>query len=252
MVVLDLKNINKSFGGNQVIQNLNLQLDKGKIYALLGDNGTGKTTLLNIINGQVFADSGDVIFKQKNINYRPTYKRANTGIVRLWQHGKVFENMTVFENLLTVRKQLGENLLNYIFQFKNLKKQQSTNKRDAEKVLQKLELSDKAKNLGKELSFGQQRLLDFGRVMMHPDIEQGELLILIDEPFAGIHENLIKKITLILQNFANKGNTILMIEHNIKEVVRFADKVLLMQNGRIAQQIISDKFDELKISAANG
>lgn len=232
MTVLSLQHINKRFEGRQVINDLSLQLESGKIYALIGENGAGKTTLLNLINGQVACDSGAIQLKEKNIIEEPTNKRANMGIVRLWQHSNLFQNMTVLNNLLVVPKSKGEHLRFYFS--REARKEQQEHRRFALEILKELELSDKANNLGKELSFGQQRLVAFGRIMMDSRVStHTPLLILADEPFAGVHESLIKKISQILRNLADIGHTILMIEHNIKQAKLIADEILKMESGKV-------------------
>jgi len=234
MSVLILQNINKRFEGNQVIDDLSLQLEVGKVYALIGGNGVGKTTLLNIINGQITCDSGIIQFKGENITKTKTYKRANMGISRLWQHGKLFQNMTVLDNLLVVPKVKGEHLRYSLFL--STWREQKNYRDKALEIIEELELSEKVNDLGKQLSFGQQRLLAFGRVMMESRSSSKELLILVDEPFAGIHELLISKISKILKVLAAKGHTILMIEHNIIQANKIADEVLKMESGKILSQ----------------
>jgi ABC-type branched-subunit amino acid transport system ATPase component len=242
--MLEIKNISKSFAGNNVIQNFSMKLEKGRIYVLFGTNGAGKTTLLNIVNGQIQHDTGQIVFDNKNISKLSMSERANLGILRLWQQGKVFKNMTVLDNLLVSVDTLGENLINYAFQFHKIRSQNKNNIKRANEVMNILEIESKSNQLAKELSFGQQRLLSFGRIMMNPLLEKGNTLILADEPFAGIHKELIKKISDLLYDFAKKGNTVLMIEHNIDEAIDFADDILLMQEGTLNKQFQKKNLSE--------
>lgn len=236
--MLKLEHVNKSFGGNNVIQDLSIELKAGNIHALLGANGTGKTTLLNIINGQITHDRGKIYLNHQDVSNEKAFKRANMGVLRLWQHSKIFPNMTVLDNLMVVPENLGEKLLNYLIQPMSVKKEQEKIKENALEILEKLELRDKSKHLGKELSYGQQRLLAFGRIMMDAFEKEG-LVILIDEPFAGVHISLIEKISDIIRELSDRGNLILMIEHNIDKVVSFSDEILIMANGKIEQRFKS-------------
>ncbi len=221
---LELKNITHAFGGNTLLENCSYSFGKGKIYSIQGNNGAGKTTLLNIINGFIKPKKGVVLI---NNNYEVSKNSVNksnrNGIIRLWQKGEVFRNLSVVDNLCVATNHIGENLLNYIFKNSQIKQQEVFINNNAQEILKLIGLSNKTNELVKDLSFGQQRLVAFGRLLMDERIEKGETTILLDEPFSGIHTDLIEIISNKIKKIAQQGNIVIIIEHNFKRLIEIAD-----------------------------
>lgn len=233
--MLEAKNIYFSLNGNNILNGVNLSLEKGKIFGLIGPNGAGKTTLLNVLSGFLSPTTGETIWNGQNILENSPHITFSKGIVRTWQEGRIFKNLTVMDNLLCMEKSPGENLLNYLFKYRKIKAYEQIRLRKAQEIIRHLNLESKENNLGKELSYGQQKLLSIGRMLMLNDLENGHKCILMDEPFTGVHEDMTNEISRIVKKIADHGNTVLMVEHNLEATFALADIVLVMNEGRIVK-----------------
>ena len=209
--MLELKDIHKSFGDVQVLNGVNLRLEKGFVYTLRGGNGSGKTTLINIISGYLAPTKGVVRFKGKKIAKFAPYYINRLGIGRTFQDLRLATQMTVYENiLLALEKKM----------FANPDKEQ---KERADEILEKVSLTEKRNELAGEISYGQQKLLTIGCC-----IANNADLLLIDEPVAGIDKDNILKITNLIKQLKQEGKTILQIEHNTDYINATSDYVLNM------------------------
>lgn len=209
-VELELRNVSKHFGGVTALDDVSFSLEKGKTLGLVGGNGSGKTTLLNVITKMVVPDSGEIFFKGTRIDKLPAYRIARKGIGRIFQQGGIFRNMTVLENLLVAND--------------------SARKEQAEKILEKVGLAGKIDDEAATLSGGQQRLLEFGRVMIRKDE-----LILLDEPFAGVSAGNTEKIEGVIKGLRKENKTIILIEHDAARIKRLCSHILELDKGKIVQ-----------------
>lgn len=223
-----------------VLEDIDLMLPKGKITALIGGNGTGKTTLFNIISGFFNADDGKIEFKPNgnltNLTNLKAHKIARLGIGRMFQDNHIFQNMTVLENMLIAdENHYGERPFETIINLRgsNTIEKQRTEK--AEQIFIDLFGNDnpflKMKNdKAEHLSYGQQRLLGLARLLMG-----NYKLLLLDEPTSGVNPQIVDKIKEIIKFFVyKKGLTIFLIEHNMKFVLDVADFCHFMSKGIIA------------------
>ena len=233
MELLQARDISYSFKQTSLLKDVHLSLKTGRVYSLVGSNGAGKTTLLNVIGGYLKPYTGRIYFKRKLINSLPPQSRALNGIIRLWQGSRVFKNLSVLDNLLTVNAHPGENLLNYIFHLTKVNVFETFNRKKAEEILFHLGLTEKSNLLADELSIGEERLLAFGRILMNNRIQQGNQLILLDEPFTGVNDHKIDFIGNMILQFAKSGNAVLIVEHNVKKVFKISHEVIVMHDGSI-------------------
>lgn len=225
--MLRAEHITKSFGGISLIEEASLYIRAGDIVGIMGDNGTGKTTFFNILTGMVKPESGQLWFDEENITSTTPLVRAQKGMVRLFQKPRVFAKQTLVENLLAaVHQHPGEIWWKYFVQYPQIKKFEAHACQEAYDVLEIIGLMGKSSHLGEELSYGQQKLLSFGMLLMNKP-----RLILLDEFFAGVSEEMVLKMMDVLKSLQAKGIAILMIEHHQEALFQICDRVCVLQNG---------------------
>lgn len=249
--ILDIDNISKSFftkvktdkydsyeEEHVLLRNFSLEIPQNKVTCLIGGNGTGKTTLFNLINGFLKPDAGSIFYhgnaKSMDLTKIAAHKIPHIGIGRLFQDNHIFENLTLAENLaLASENRSGENPWQAVFQKNKYTHNQKENIILAERRLNELFGSDnKFWNLRNEfagsLSFGEKRLLGLARLMM------GEYkLVLLDEPTSGVNPVLFDSIANIIHVMISKGITVFMIEHNMPFVKTIADRCAFVDHGKV-------------------
>lgn len=229
-IILQISNLIKSFNGIRAVDNISFSIEKATVTSIIGPNGAGKTTLFNLINGFINQDSGCVYYKGRKIDKLSPENRAKIGIGRLWQDIRLFRNMTVLENLLVAKKNNpGEIVRRNFFLPKSIAKFEKHNIELAEEILGFINLKIQQNTLAQNLSYGQQKLLAIGRLLMN-DAE----LLLLDEPFAGVNPIMIDEISELIKKIVEQGKTILMIEHNVPKALSISDFVFVMDEGKIA------------------
>lgn len=229
MELLQLKCITKSFDGLTVIDDLSASFERGKVTGLVGPNGAGKTTLFNVIAGVLTPDRGEIVLSGTSLNALNAWQRAQFGIGRLWQDVRVFEKLTVLENVLVARKgHPGEGIRNNFLRNRTVSRFERENLEYARRWLDSVGLSREEGALAGSLSFGQQKLLAIARLLAND-----ATLLLLDEPTSGIHPDLIGSILTVIRKIAQDGKTIIVIEHNFGLVRGIADWLHVMHKGRI-------------------
>jgi ABC-type branched-subunit amino acid transport system ATPase component len=217
-VFLKIEKISKAFGERVLFNELSLELEKGKVYTLMGANGSGKTTLFNIITGFVRANSGNVLFDNVNLGLLPPYKINRLGISRTFQDLRIINNLSLRENILLA-------LEKKMFQFTT-----SGDENTTLEILGRICLNEQKDRIGNDLSFGQKKLLALGCCLCN-----NPKLILLDEPISGIDKENRKNITKIILELKNEGISILQIEHNKEYIQSTSDYVLLLKNMKLYQ-----------------
>ena len=231
--MLQISKINKSFGGLKVLNNLSLKIEKGSISGLIGPNGAGKTTLFNVINGSIKPDSGSVQLDNYELIGLQPHELFKIGILRTFQIPHEFFSLTVLDNLLVVPpNKIGETFFGQWFFEKKIKKIEEINVKKAKDILDILGLSHLEKEYAGNLSGGQKKLLELGRVMMvEPEI------ILLDEVGAGVNKTLLKKISNIIKKLnKEKKYTFIMIEHDLDFISKLCDTIIVMAEGQFLTQ----------------
>ena len=222
--ILETKNLNKRFGGITAVNKFNLQIKEGEILGLIGPNGAGKTTFFNLITGFLKPDSGTVLLKGKNITKLKPHKIANLGMVRTFQIIKPFKQMLAVENVAVAclsdrskKKRKGMDIIT-----KTLK------------ALRQVEIIPPAENMFKlasQLSHGYTKRLDIARALaLEPEI------LLLDEPFGGLGLKETPIMSSLIQRLNEQGLTIIIIEHKMRELMKLAQKIVVMHfGGKIAE-----------------
>jgi len=223
--MLRVKNLKKYFGGVKAVDNCSFDVKKGSITALIGPNGAGKSTIFNIICGILKADSGKIILDGKDITNLPTYKIANLGVSYLFQRTRLFNNLTVKENLLLAFDNEDTKFWKNLFGMNKITEEKEKKIKDMLKIINMEKFEDR---LARELSYGQKRLVELVRVIIKP-----HKLLMLDEPVAGVNPLLRKKIAELLLNLKKQEETILLIEHDINFVLGISDKVIVLDEGKV-------------------
>ena len=212
--MLSIQNINKTIKDKNIIDNISFEVPSGCISGLLGPNGAGKTTTFYIIAGLIKADKGDIFLADKNVSNFAMHKRSKLGIKYLPQEPSIFQNLSVYENLLGLAElsfKTKEDIENFIT-----------------KSIDEFNLSEILNHKGRQLSGGQRRKVEIARTLAaNPKI------ILLDEPFAGIDPIAIDEIKQVLMKLKNKNIGILITDHNVREALEICDNAIVINNGSI-------------------
>lgn len=241
--MLEIKNIHKSFGEQKVLQGLSMEFEKGKIHTLIGGNGTGKTTLFNLITGFLRPDQGEIKLNGKRINNHSPVFINSKGITRTFQDLRIINQLSVRENiLLSFKNNPGEKIINSILPARVFKTQYNFLSQKADSIIDNIHLKNVENNLAGEISYGQQKLLTIGCCLAN-DAE----VLLLDEPVAGIDKENYQRIYHLILDLKREGKTILQIEHNHNFVESLSDNIWFLHSGKSQwfsdyQQFISNEF----------
>lgn len=227
--ILDIKNIYKHYEGIIAVNKVSLSIMPGTITGIYGDNGAGKTTLFNLISGFEKPDKGSIQFYGKDITHKSVIARAGLGMGRLFQAARVFNDVSVIDNLLAAgNNHQARHLHNYIFQYRTIKRNIIRDTEKAYKILDQFNLKDKALLKAYELSVGERKILSLVCLLMND-----AKLLLLDEPFAGINETAITQIKDIFCLLKANHLTLLLIDHNKEQLYQISDTVYKMKQGKL-------------------
>lgn len=236
MAILEIRNLEKRFGGLQVIMGVTLSLEPGEHHAVIGPNGAGKSTLFNLITGKYKPSAGEVLFKGRQITGLPAHRIARMGLTRSFQITNIFKNMTVFENIRNAvlsRNRIRYNVISRLSGMHRVKE-------ETDDILHRIGLIEKKDEISGELAHGHKRALELGLALaMDPE------LILLDEPTAGMpSEETMQMVELIEKN--TSGKTLIIVEHDMDVVFSIANRITVLYYGSILasgtpEQIRSDQ-----------
>lgn len=210
----------KSFGGVTAVDAASVTFQEGKVNGLIGPNGSGKTTFFNCVTGMIKPDSGEVMYRGKNITGQSPDRIARAGIGRSFQLCRVFPRMTVMENMLVaVRSTSIRQQLRSAHDPEELERARSWLRRVGIDHLEHAE--------ARNLSYGQQKLLELAGVLMgDPDT------IMLDEPAGGVNPALIGRISTLVRELNDEGKTFIIVEHNMEMVMSLCDHIIVFDRGR--------------------
>jgi len=213
MKILSVENLGKSFGGIRANQGISFDIEEGEILGIIGPNGAGKSTLFDLITGYTKADTGRILFNDKNISGMRPDKISNLGIGRTFQKLKPFADMTLLENVM----------IGAFARESNIK-----NARDkALEIIDFVDLIEKRHHFARELSTGQRKRLELARAMA---IEPK--LLLMDEVAGGVDQKTIPGLVKLIKKMKASGVTIATIEHNINIIMEVSDNILALDQGQ--------------------
>ena len=226
---LEVTNLKKSFGGIKAVDVESLNLNRNELTSIIGPNGAGKTTFFDLISGFQTSDEGKVYLNDKNITKSQPYAIARLGMIRTFQLTKVFDRMTVLENMMFSASTVNND--SFLKSLAKLPSQKTTEKKIRDKsfeIMKELNIDHMANSYAREMSGGQKKLLELGRsIINNPSV------LLLDEPLAGVNPKLAEEILQIILNLSGKGISILMVEHNIEAVMKISERVIVLAEGKV-------------------
>lgn len=239
MSLLSLKRLTKNFGGLTAVNNVSFDVDQGSIVGLIGPNGAGKTTVFNLITGIYRPDQGEITFNQASLVNRATHRIVKMGIARTFQTIRLFQNLSVLENVLAgCHCQMRSGVFSSMFHTPWQRREERRALESSMKALEFVGLSHEAEQLSKNLSYGNQRLLEIARALA----TEAKLLIL-DEPAGGMNEQETSQLVHLIELLRERGITILLIEHDMSLVMRVCEKIVVLEYG---SKIAEGSPDEIK------
>jgi len=228
MKVLEVDNLEKSFGGVRAVDGISFSVEEGDTVGIIGPNGAGKTTVFNLITGFYRVDDGKIFFHGKNITNTPPYKLPHLGIARTFQNLRLFSNLTVFENVLSAfLRRDGYNVGSSVFRTTDYFIKESKAEEKARELIEFFQLSGKEDYPANSLPYGEQRRLEIARALaLEPK------LLLIDEPGAGMNPREVQDLLQTLREVKERFSlSIVIIEHQMGLVMNISDKVVVMDFG---------------------
>ena len=218
---IETDSIIKKFGALTAIDQLSLSIQRARTTSIIGPNGSGKSTLVNLLSGVLPLDGGIVIIDGSGLRVVNAHEIVERGLTRTFQEVRLFDQISVLDNILVVLTE--RRLLHSLFE--------RIGKRHRERcqvILETLGIWDKRDALALELSYGQRKLLEIGRVMA-----LGAEIVLLDEPFAGLFPHMMEQVKSILKQMRAEGRTIVLISHNMEIVRELSDQLIVLESGAL-------------------
>jgi branched-chain amino acid transport system ATP-binding protein len=244
---LVLRQVSKAWGGVRVLDHVSIEVSVSDITGLIGPNGAGKTTLFGAICGTVPIDQGTVSFASQQLDGLDPSRRARRGLLRSFQVPRPFSNLSVRANLAVAAcDQVGESLARVFFRPTGVRQREAAIAAQAERVIDTLNLRAVADRNASQLSGGQLKLLEFGRLLM-----ADPKLLLLDEPFAGVNPVLAEEIAGCIRLLNASGIGFFIIEHDLRALSRLASTLFAMDRGAIiASGVPADVLSNQQLRAA--
>lgn len=226
-VLLEANNVAKHFGGVKALRDVSLTIREGEIYGLIGPNGAGKTTFFNCLTGLYVPDGGGFNFAGTPLQADAPHQAAERGVARTFQNIRLFGNMTAIENVMVgrhVRTKSG--VLGAMLQSAAARAEEAAIRQRAMDLLHYVRIEERADDLAKNLSYGDQRRLEIARALATEP-----KLLCLDEPAAGMNHTETEELRDLIDGIRRDGITILLIEHDVKLVMGLCDRVAVLDYG---------------------
>lgn len=228
MSLLEVKNINKLFGGLHAVNDVSFSVAEKTIKAVIGPNGAGKTTLFNLISGNIPANSGEVYFNNQPIHGLRPHQIAQHGISRTFQNIKLFPGMSALENVMVgCHPKSKAGFLAGMLRLPSTWKEEKNIRKRALDLLELLDIADLAHIEATSLAFGQQRAIEFARALASEPT-----LLLLDEPAAGLNIYETAEVARLITKIQQRGITVLLVEHDMSLVMDISDEIVVLSFGQ--------------------
>ena len=227
--VLRVQGLSRSFGGIQAVNDCTFEVQPGVITGLIGPNGAGKTTVFNLITGFLSANHGSIRLQGTEILGLSPHRVERLGVVRTFQHLRLWNKMSVLENvLLGCATPAGENVFSLFLRAGAVRAEEQRARDRAMEVLSFFGLTDRARELAEDLAYPEQKLLSMARIFA-----TDAPVLLLDEPTSGLDSESLGRIIPMVRRLVDHGKTILLIEHNMELISELADQVVFLHQGRV-------------------
>ncbi|MFC1862890.1 ABC transporter ATP-binding protein [Thermodesulfobacteriota bacterium] len=227
MSILKIKNIAKDFGGLRALNKVNFEVQQGEILGLIGPNGSGKTTMLNVITGFLKPTKGRITFKDEIISGSKPYQIAKKGVIRTFQHTSIFPDLTVEENIVRgAHLHDASSVLGSFFLSKKYKEKEVELRQEVMDILAFVNLKEKSKMIARNLWAAEQKILEIAIALAaRPD------LLLLDEPASGMNLAEALRSMELIKLIQKNGTTIIIIEHNMKVIMQLCSRIVVLNEG---------------------
>jgi len=227
--MLEVQNLSMRFGGLLAVDKVSLDVQEHEIVSIIGPNGAGKTTVFNCMSGFYTPTGGKILFEGKEVQGKPDYKISRLGMVRTFQHVRLFSQMTVVENLLVAQhRHLNTNLISGLLKTPNYREREQKSLDRAAYWLDRVGLLSLANREAGNLAYGQQRRLEIARCMVTEP-----RLLMLDEPAAGLNPAETKELNQLIVSLKEDYNvSVVLIEHDMSLVMDISDRINVINQGR--------------------
>ena len=226
-MLLRTEALTKAFGGLLAVNTVNFELAEGEVTAIIGPNGSGKTTFFNVLSGILPATAGKVFFKGEDVTRLKAHAMTGRGMARTFQNIRLFQSLTAHDNVVVGRySRTQSGLWDGVFRSARLRHEEQENRAQAEALLHFVRLDAYADTMAKNLPYGAQRRLEIARALAsHP------VLLMLDEPAAGMNPKEVDDLLDLVRQLKARGLTILVIEHQMRLVMGIAERVIVFDSG---------------------
>lgn len=240
MSILKVDRLTKKFEGLTAVNRIDFTVHKDSVTSLIGPNGAGKTTLFNLITGIYKPDEGTVMLEEQNIAGLKPDKVTMRGVVRTFQHIRLFRNMTVLENVMVgLHSRLRAGIPGILLRLSHVRKEERRAREEAYRLLQFVGLSSQFNEQAKNLPYGDQRRLEVARALAAEP-----KLLLLDEPAAGMNPRETMELTALVRRIRKEfGLTVLLIEHDMRLVMDISEHIIVLDHG---EKIAEGTPDEIR------
>lgn len=238
--MLRLSNLSKHFGGLDVLQDISFDVPQGSIFGLIGPNGAGKTTVFNLVTGLLQPSQGEIEFNGKSVKGLQPHQITELGIARTFQNIRIFKELSLLENVVVgMHRHLNYGLSSLLFHSAQFRKVEKQAHEKALELLSWVKLEHQAHMVADNLSYGDQRRLEFARALA----TQPKLLLL-DEPVAGMNTSEKKEMMSEIINIRDRGYSIFLIEHDMRFIMGLCDSIVVLNFGKVIAKGIPDEIQK--------
>jgi branched-chain amino acid transport system ATP-binding protein len=227
MSLLEVRNLTIRFGGVTAVKDVSLDVREGEILSLIGPNGAGKTTLFNLLTGFARASTGEILYRGVSLAGRTTNEISDLGIIRTFQKTMVFPNLSVLDGALTgLHGSVRAGVWDILWNSRRKRREDEALRARAREILAFTGLADKEDSLSRNLSYGEQRLLE-----MAVGLAASPTLLLLDEPVSGMNAEETARVRGLIRAVRDRGVTVFLVEHNMNVVMDISDRIVVLDHG---------------------